>query len=128
MELVQIIALCLLSVVLLVLLRKERPELAVLLSLAAGTMVFLLILTRIVAVIQFITELSLRAGINTVYLAAVLRVIGIAYITEFGAQVCRDANESAIASKVELAGKVLIVLVAVPVIRAVLELLMELIP
>jgi len=127
-ELVQIIALCLLSVVLLVLLRKERPELAVLLSLAAGTMVFLLILTRIVAVIQFITELSLRAGINTVYLAAVLRVIGIAYITEFGAQVCRDANESAIASKVELAGKVLIILVAVPVIRAVLELLMELIP
>ncbi|MEW6242730.1 MAG: stage III sporulation protein AD [Bacillota bacterium] len=128
MELVQIIALCLLSIVLLVLLRKERPELAVLLSLAAGTMVFLLILTRIVAVIQFVTELSVRAGVNMVYLTAVLRVIGIAYITEFGAQVCRDANESAIASKVELAGKVLIILVAVPVIRAVLELLMELIP
>ncbi|NLA05696.1 MAG: stage III sporulation protein AD, partial [Firmicutes bacterium] len=68
------------------------------------------------------------AGINLVYLQTLLRVIGIAYLAEFGAQVCRDAGEGSIASRVELAAKVIILVMAVPVIIEIMESVLGMIP
>ncbi|NPV70861.1 MAG: stage III sporulation protein AD [Firmicutes bacterium] len=121
MEMVQVMGFSLVAVMLLAILREQRPEFAVGLSVVAGAAVFLLLLGRIGEVVGVIRDLASRAGISELYLSSVLRIAGVAYIAQFGAEVCRDAREAAIASKVELAGKVLILILAVPIIQGILE-------
>jgi len=126
LELVQIMALAFVATLLLTVLRQQRPELAVGLSLAAGILLFLPLVSRIFGLVQFLQELGAKAQVSSGNLSLILRIIGIAYVTEFGAQVCRDAREEALASRVEMAGKVLIMLLALPIVRAVLDLLLRL--
>jgi stage III sporulation protein AD len=116
----------LVAVVCAVVLRPLRPELAVLLSLAAGALIFIWILPRIAAVLGLLEQLARQGGVAPVYLTAVLRIIGVAYVAEFGAQVARDAGEGAIAAKVELGGKVLILVLALPIVLGILALVTRL--
>ena len=128
MDVMQIVAIGLIATVLIVVIRSLRPELAVLLSVAAGVIIFLLVLGKISSIMDIIKELANKAGINMVYMGIILKIIGIAYIAEFGAQVCRDAGEGAIASKIEFAAKILIMVLAVPIVVAVLTMLLKLVP
>ncbi|MFO7245555.1 MAG: stage III sporulation protein AD [Thermaerobacter sp.] len=128
MGIVQVVAVALLAAVVLVVVRQARPEMAVPLSLLAGAALLMFVLTRVGAVVGLIQDLADRARIESRYAASLLKIIGIAYLAEFGAQVCRDAGEGALAAKVELAGKVFILLLAVPIILAVVETLLRLLP
>src|SRR5690606_15123907 len=104
---------------------QSRPELAVLLSVAAGIIIFLRIaghLRELVGVFEF---LAAKAQINMVYLETVFRVMGVAYLTGFSAQICRDAGEGALALKLELAGKIIILFLAVPVMVAIMEMVLR---
>jgi stage III sporulation protein AD len=121
LDLGQILGICLVSLVFVVVLRHQRPEMAVMLSVATGVMVILLLVGRIGFLYRFMADLGVKAGIDLGYLSTILRIIGIAYIAEFAAQICRDAKEEAMAAKVELAGKILILVLAVPIVGAVLE-------
>lgn len=120
-DIIQIVGLGIVAAVFLVLLRQTRPELALLLSLAAGALIFLAVLGRITSILDILEELAFRANISGAYLATVLKIIGVAYIAEFGAQVLRDSNENAVASKVEMAGKVIIMILAIPIVVAIVE-------
>jgi len=129
MEIFQIVGLALTATLIITLLRQARGgETALLISLVVGAFIFLLLLDRIGTVVQVINDLSSRAGINQFYLNTVLKIIGIAYVAEFGGQVCRDAGENAIASKIELAAKVLIMVLAIPIIVAIIESIVRLLP
>lgn len=128
MEIVQVVGLGLIATLLVVILREYRPELAMQVSLVAGIIVMLLVVSRIAGAVHVITETAVGAGINLVYLQTLLRIIGIAYLAEFGAQACRDAGEGSIASRVELAAKVIILVMAVPIIVEIMESILRLIP
>jgi len=128
MDIVQIVALGFVATVLLVVLKQERPEIAVQLSIVVGVVIFIMVLGKIGSVIQVLEELSRRANVNQFYLATILKIVGIAYIADFGAQVCRDAGESAVASKVEFAAKVIVLVLALPIIAALLETIIRLLP
>ena len=121
-------ALAFVTLVLLVVLRQERPEMALLVSLAAGTIMLIAVLIALAPALTVLSDLAARARVERYYLDTVLRVVGIAYLADFGAQVCTDAGESALARKVELAGKVIIMVMAIPVITAVLEAILGLLP
>ncbi len=71
-------------------------------------------------IISLFQDLSESAGVDNQYLSPVLKTIAITYITSFGAEICRDADENTMAAVVELAGKIVIFLVAVPVVQAIL--------
>jgi stage III sporulation protein AD len=71
-------------------------------------------------------ELAARANLNPFFLQTVLKVVGVAYLASFTAQICRDAGESAIAGKVELVGKVAILILALPVMWAILDTMLKL--
>lgn len=124
-EILQVVGFGLVAAVLIVLLRRDKPEIALLISIAAGVVIFLFILGKVGAVISVLKDLAVRANVNLMYLAAILKIVGIAYIADFGAQICRDAGEGALASKIEIAAKVLILVLAVPIIMAVLDTLMK---
>lgn len=125
MLIVQVVGLALVLAMLLVLLRPVVPALAVQLSLVGAALLLLVVLNHVWPLLRLMEELAHRAGVRPVYMETVLRVVGMAYVTEFGAHICRDAGESALAAKVELVGRVLILVMAVPILFAVLELLMN---
>lgn len=120
------VAIALVTVALLTILRPQRPEMAVFLSLAVGIAILLLVLGRLGAVVQLLQQMALKANVNFEYLNLVLKIVGVAYLAELGAQVARDAGEGALAAKVELAGKVIILALAVPIFSAVMELVLRL--
>lgn len=116
----------LVAVVALVLLRPARPEIATLLALAVTAVIFAAILPDILDIVHLLRNLASQGGVEPSYLGAVLRIIGVAYLTEFGAQVARDAGEGAVASKVEMGGKVLVLTMALPILLGILQLVVRL--
>ncbi|HWR55571.1 MAG TPA: stage III sporulation protein AD [Negativicutes bacterium] len=128
MEIMQIIGLGIVVTILILVIRQQRPEFALLLSLGLSVMIFLLVAGKISLILDLFNDLANRANVNQLYLNTVLKIIGIAYISEFGAQICRDAGESAVAGKIELAGKILILVLAVPIIAVVLDTIAKLLP
>jgi len=128
LEILQITGLGIVSVVLIIVLKAQRPEYAVQISIITGVVIFLLLASKLSAVLDMLQGFSDKAGIEPVYFTTVLKIVGIAYVTEFGAEVCRDAGESAIASKIELAGKVVIIMLAVPIITSLFQLITRIMP
>ena len=128
MEIVQVVGLGLVATMLILILKETRPEFAFQAAIAAGVIIIVMILGYLAEVVQAITEVALEAGLNIAYLQTLMRIIAIAYLAEFGSQVCQDAGQGSIASKIELAAKVIILVMAVPIIMEVMKAIMELVP
>ncbi len=128
MNIIQIIEISLIVTMLMLVLKKERPEIAVQISLLLSVIIFLIMLDKIQVVLNLFRDMAERANMNYMYLQTILKIIGIAYIAEFGSQVCRDAGEGAVANKIEFAAKVLIMVMAVPIIALVLDTIVRLLP
>ncbi len=108
-------------------LKEQKPSFAFLLSIFVGALIFLYLIDQIKLVMDMLIEIASSAHLNNVYVETILKIIGIAYIAEFGAQITRDAGEGALASKIELAGKVLILVLAIPIMKAVIQTIIGLI-
>ncbi|MBE3590415.1 MAG: stage III sporulation protein AD [Firmicutes bacterium] len=106
--------------------RQARPELGLLLSLAAGALIFLALLVPIMRVVDILRDLALRAHVDVYYLGVILRIVGVAYLTQFAAEVARDAGEGALAAKIEFGGKVAVLVIALPVVLSLVELVVRL--
>ncbi|RJX28022.1 MAG: stage III sporulation protein AD [Dethiobacter sp.] len=128
MEIAQIVVFGVIAAIFITFIRQSRPEIAQLLSLAVGIVIVAYLLGYLKMIIDVITDLALEAEINTVFLRTLLRVIGVAYLAEFGAQICRDAGEGSIAVKIEFAGKLIILVMAIPILIAVLQGIVNFIP
>ncbi|MCC3373385.1 stage III sporulation protein AD [Cohnella sp. REN36] len=128
MDILQIVGIGLLTTVLILVIREQKPMFAFLLAAFFGVAVFLALIGRIEGVVTVLEELADRSGIQTVYLKTMLKIIGIAYIAEFGAQIVRDAGMESVASKIEFAGKMLILVMAVPIISVIIETVLGLLP
>ncbi|AYO30707.1 stage III sporulation protein AD [Biomaibacter acetigenes] len=128
MEIVQIVGMGLVATILVVLLKEDKPEIALQISIVIGAIIFLLMIGKIISVVDVLKSLSQKASIDMIYMSAVLKIIGIAYIAEFGAQICRDAGSSSTASKIEFAAKIMILVLSIPILMAVLDLLIKILP
>ncbi|AHD07036.1 stage III sporulation protein AD [Paenibacillus larvae subsp. larvae] len=128
MEMIQIVGLGLVAAVLSLILKEQKPIFAFLLATFTGILIFLFLIDKISAVIQVLEDLAEKSNINMVFLKTILKIIGIAYIAEFGAQIVRDAGQESIASKIELSGKVLIMVMAIPIITVIIETVVNLLP
>lgn len=116
MDIFKIILIALLATVMILIIKQTRPELAVLVSIITVTILFLFSIDKIGQVIGLLNNLSENAGLPNELLNIVLKIVGIAYITEFGANICKDVGESAIASKVQFAGKCIIIVLGISII------------
>ncbi|NLY43493.1 MAG: stage III sporulation protein AD [Clostridiaceae bacterium] len=128
MEILQVVGIGLVAAILSIVIKSQRPEISIQISILTGIIIFSLIAVNLASVIKLLEGIAERVDLDMVYVTAIIKVIGIAYISQFGAEVCRDAGESAIASKIEFAGKVLIILIAAPIILALLNLMIEILP
>ena len=86
-------------------LKKQSPEFSLIVGIITGILIFIFISGQLSDVLAVIKGMADTAGINSAYLGIVIKIIGIAYIAEFGIQICQDAGAGSIASKIEMGGK-----------------------
>ena len=122
----QAAALCVIGALLAVVVRRGSPETALLVTLAAAVVVLLFLSSALEELTDFLRELAGKSGVSLALFGPLYKTVAIALVVKVGAGLCRDAGESALASVVETAGAVCALLVSLPLLRAVLELLMEL--
>lgn len=128
MEIFQIVSLGIIATSMIVILSNLRPEFIIFISIITGLIIFSLILNKLIYVIDIMKNLSMKANLEIEYFSTILKIIGMSYIVEFGSQICRDAGQSSIAMKVELAGKVSIVMIAIPVLVSLMDLIFKILP
>ena len=128
MDIVKIICVGLIALIISVIIKQYRPEFAMYVSIIAGTIILFLIIDKISGIITLLTNLSKKTGINSQYLNILLKITGIAILTEFAVSICKDSGESAIASKIDLGGKVIVISMSIPIISALLEIIIKIIP
>lgn len=121
MEIVKIVSFAFIALFIVLTLKEQKSNIAVYLSIIVGIGIFLFMMTKVTAVMQFLQQLAVKANIDYVYLNTVLKILGIAYLSSFCSEICRDAGESSLASKVEFSGKILILVLAIPILMAVLQ-------
>lgn len=127
-DIIRIVGIAIVMTVLLTLIRGAHAPIGVQLGIAFAATILLVLMGPMRELMQFFTELGRRAGMQGVYIDTVLRAVGIAYIAGIGTQIAKDAGEAGIAAVVELAGKISILIVALPVVGAILASLLSLLP
>ena len=127
-EIIKIIGIGLVALVIIIILKQYRPEYAVYVSIIAGILILFLAMEKLSGVINLLQSISDKTFINKQFLGILLKITGIAIITEFAVSVCSDAGEKAIASKIEIGSKVIIITMSIPIISSLLELIIKLLP
>lgn len=117
----QIAGITLITTFLFLIIKEQKPNLAFLLVLFVGCGLFIIVMDQIQILIRLIDELASYASIHPLYVQTILKIIGIAYITEFASQITKDAGLQSLAGKMELVGKILILVLSVPIFTALME-------
>lgn len=123
MEVLKIVGIAIFSVVIIIILKEQKPEISLLLSIATGIGIMLFVIYKMSDVVGILNNLITKSGVNKDFLYIIIKVVGIAYIVEFGKNICIDAGESSIATKLEMAGKVIIVVLTLPLITSLVNVL-----
>lgn len=123
MEVFKILGFAIIATILIVMLNNEKKEIGLVLSIAAGVCILLFTMSKITPIVDMLNALIESSGINKEFLVIILKITGIAYLVEFGKNICIDAGQSAIATKLELAGKVIIVSLSLPLIATLVNVL-----
>ena len=128
MEIIKIIGIALISLIIIILLKQYRPEFAIYVSMIAGVLILVLAIQKLTGIINLLQSLANKTYINKSFLSILLKITGIAFITEFAVSICSDAGEKALASKIEIGSKVIIIAMSIPIITSLLELVIEILP
>ena len=123
----QICAFSIITVVLYVFVKEHKPEYAVLVSLCGVVVVLLFLLPEIKKIIDFAEGFFETSAVGGGYFILLLKALGITVITQFSADTCRDAGQSALASKVEFTGRALILVMTLPMVRSVAQIVVGII-
>ena len=108
--------------------RRLRPESAAVMAIAAGALTGLMLLPQLGQIVSGILQLADAGGVQTGYTAQLLKICGISLLMDFAAQTCRDAGEDGLAQRVELAGRVMLIALTLPVMQKLLGQIMSLSP
>lgn len=128
MDIIKIIGIGLISLIVIIIIKQYRPEFAVYVSLIAGALILVLVIDKMSGVINLLTNLANKTSINKDFIFLLIKITGIAFLTEFAVSICKDAGESAIATKIDMGGKVMIIAISIPIISSLLETIIKVLP
>ena len=128
MDIIKVVGIGLIALIIIVIVKQYRPEFVLYISLIAGALILTLVMDKIGAIISLLTSLSSKTAINNEFLILLIKITGIAFLTEFAVSICKDTGESAIASKVDLGGKIIIISMSIPIISSLLETVIKILP
>lgn len=128
MEIIKIIGIALIALIIIILLKQYKPEFAIYISILTGILIIILVMDKLSGIITLIQSMSSKASINGTFLSLLIKITGIAFLSEFAVSVCKDSGESAIASKIELGSKIIIISMSIPIISSLLEIVLRILP
>ncbi len=128
MDIIKIIGVGLIALIIIVIVKQYRPEFVIYVSLVAGALILLMVMDKIGGIIDLLTTLSNKTAINNEFLILLIKITGIAFLTEFAVSICKDSGEAAIANKVDLGGKIIIISMSIPIISSLLETIIKIMP
>lgn len=128
MEIIKIIGIAFLAVIIILIIKQYRPEFAMYISIIAGALILFLSMGKLDGIIQLLNAIASKTQGNGQFLGILLKMTGIAFLTEFAVSVCKDSGETAIANKVDLGGKIIMVAISIPIISTLLETVIKILP
>lgn len=127
MELVKVILLGLIISILAVFLKQVKSEYALICVIVGSLIIVGYILNSLLGVLEFFDNIVQKTGVDSQLFKSMLKIIGIGYLVEFSAGVCRDSGNSSIADKVVLAGKIMIFAISIPIISTLFNMVMDMV-
>lgn len=124
----KIIAIGLITCVATLIVRPVRADFAIIISIVGGFIIIFLIINYLTGIFDIINQILGISGINSGLYTVLLKIIGIGYLIEFTASICADTGNSSLGDKVLLGGKIIIMVMALPIITTILDIIMELLP
>ncbi|MEG1887224.1 MAG: SpoIIIAC/SpoIIIAD family protein [Oscillospiraceae bacterium] len=121
MEVTTIIVISVLASILVLFLKSYRPDFALVTATAAGCVVLFLILIKVVPLFESFQSILEKSGVNSAHFKIVFKALGICYLSQAASDICRDFGQTSLAGKVDLAGKVAIVTLTIPIISSIIE-------
>ena len=121
MDIIKVVSFAFIALFIVMVFKENRQDIAIEISIAVGIIIFLFMFSKLTTVIALLQQLALKANIDYIYLNIVFKILATAYLASFCSEICRDAGENSIASKVEFSGKILILILAMPILMAVLQ-------
>ncbi len=128
MEIIKIIGIALIALIIIIMLKQYKPEYAVFISILTGILILFLVMDRLTGIINLIQSIQNKFSINTQFISLLIKITGIAFLSEFAVSICKDSGEAAIASKIELGSKIIIISMSVPIISSLLEIILKILP
>ena len=128
MEIVKIAGIGLISLIVIVVIKQYRPEFAIYVSIVAGLLIMGIVISKLSGIVEILKNLTNKASLNASFLGILIKITGIAILTEFTTSICKDAGEGAIATKVDLGGKIIIMSMSIPIISTLLETILKILP
>lgn len=120
MDIFNIIGFSIVSLILILTIKEQKKDIAILLALASGTILLVFTVTKLDNIVQMLNKLIESSGINKEFFYIIIKVIGISYIIEFAKNICIDSEQTALGNKLEIAGKVIIVTLSLPLINSLI--------
>lgn len=128
MDIVKIIGIGLISVIIIVILKQYKPEFALYVSLIAGVLIISIVTGKIGGIIDLLKNLAQKTSINNEFLTLLIKITGIAILTEYAVSICKDSGEIAIANKVDFGGKIVIMSLSIPIVSSLLQTVLNVLP
>ena len=128
MDIIKIIGVGLITLIIIIIVKQYRPEFTMYVSVAAGIIILLLVMDKLSSIIDLLTNLANKTSVNNEFIFLLIKITGIAILTEFASSVCKDSGETAIASKVDMGGKIIIIAMSIPIIASLLETILKVLP
>lgn len=128
MEIIKIIGIALIALIIIIMLKQYRPEYTIFISILTGVLILFLVMDRLTGIINLIESIQSKFSINTDFIALLIKITGIAFLSEFAVSICKDSGEAAIASKIELGSKIIIISMSIPIISSLLEIILKILP
>ena len=124
-NIIKIIGIGFIAVITIIIVKQYRPEFAIYISAIAGVLILYIAMDKLSNIVSLLQSISQKSGINSTFLEILLKITGIAFLSEFAVNICKDSGESAIASKIELGSKVVIISMSIPIISSLMELILN---
>ncbi|WP_410506211.1 stage III sporulation protein AD [Haloimpatiens sp. FM7315] len=125
MDIVKICAFAFVALFVMSLFKGSKNQITMAISMVCGIIILMAMIDKLSVIIKFLQNLAVKANIDFVYLNVVFKVLGIAFLATFCSEICKDAGENSIASKVEFSGKIFILVLSIPILMAVLDAILK---
>lgn len=128
MEIIKIIGIGFLTLIITIILKENKKEYAIYSVLIGGAIIILYSMGTIKTIVDFAKSLSVNLKYNNMFITLILKITGIAILTEYAVSICKDSGENAIANKIDFASKIIVISLSIPIISSTLESLTKLLP